>query len=87
MLSAYLPFKPAEPVMQISWSKCPMFRRIALFIVFFMWSEEMMLKLPVEETKMSTSDMTPSGQPVLNRVVTLTKVVLSLGVHGCQRGI
>ena len=37
-----------------------MFPTNALFFNFFNWSKVMMLKLPVEETKMSISDMTVS---------------------------
>ena len=50
---------PSQP----SRSRCQsvlVFRRKALFISFFMWSKMLMLKLRVEETKMSISDMTVS---------------------------
>ena len=37
-----------------------MFPTSELFFNFFMWSKVQRLKLPVEETKMSISDMTPA---------------------------
>ena len=39
--------------LSISLSKCAVFRTNALFFNFFVWSKVMVLKLPVEETKMS----------------------------------
>ena len=37
----------------MSLSKCPVFPTNVLFFNFFLWSTVMVLKLPVEETKMS----------------------------------
>ena len=53
--STLMPSKPSEPGKSISLSKRPVFLTMALFINFFV----LKLKLPVEETKMSNSDMTP----------------------------
>ena len=44
-------------------SKCPVSPTNALFFNFFMRSEVLMMKLPVEDTKMSISDMRRSQWP------------------------
>ena len=58
MLPTFKPPKLYEPANSISLSKCPVFPTNALFVNFLMWPTVQMLKLPVEETKMPTSDMT-----------------------------
>ena len=41
----FMPSKSSEPAKSNALSKCPMFRKIGLFIIFFMWSKAMMLTL------------------------------------------
>ena len=59
-MSTLMPTQPSKPAKSNSLSKRPMFPTTALFFNFVTWSKVMMLKLPVEETKMSISNMTVS---------------------------
>ena len=40
-----MPSKSSELAKSTALSKCPTFRKIGLFIIFFMWSNAMMLTL------------------------------------------
>merc|ERR1719401_20100 len=60
MFSTLMPGNPSRPAISISLSKWPMLPTIALFFIFFMCCNVMMLKLPVADVKMSTSPTTDS---------------------------
>ena len=62
-VATFMPFEPSESAKSISLSKYPMFRKIGLFIIFFMWTKVMMLKLHVEEAKMSVSMVATWSHP------------------------
>ena len=71
-MSTLMSSQPSEKAKSISLSNCPVFPTHALFFKFFMWSKEMMLELPVEETNKSITDMTvstwtPSSTPAGRR--------------------
>ena len=81
VLPTFMPSKPSEPENSILLSKCLVFPTNALSSNFLKWSKMLMLKLPVEEIKMSISDMTPRRLQGVERV-TFCKKTCECQNHG-----